>query len=460
VHLNNLPTFDFFAGMRDLTTGRVGEQILKFTAPMLLGNLFQQTYNIVDCIIVGKLIGKEALAAVGASFPIIFMLISFVIGIASGGTVVISQYFGAKDYLRVRKAIDTMYIFIFFASILIMAIGITFSEDIFRMIRLPAEIIPQATSYLKIFLLGTIVLFGFNGTCSILRGIGDSVTPLLFLIISSLINILLAILFVKYFGWGIKGAAWATVISQAIAFFSAVIYLNKTHKLIQLRLKEITFDREIFWKSINIGLPSGFQQTFVSMGMIALFRIVNGYGANIIAAYSVAGRIDNFAMMPAMNFGQALSTFTGQNIGANKKKRVRSGLIATLGISIITSAIISMGVILLRYPLMKLFTNDVDVIAEGAKYLLIVGSCYMIFSAMFSFNGLLRGAGDTLIPMFITLLSLWIVRIPFAYLLSNRIGEIGIWWAVPIAWAIGAIFSFLYYLTGNWKNKAIVKYDN
>lgn len=446
--------------MKDLTTGNVSRQILKFTAPMLLGNLLQQTYSIVDCIIVGRLIGKEALAAVGASFPIIFVLISFVIGIASGGTIVISQYYGAKDYIRVRKAIDTMYIFAFFASIVVMTFGIIFGAEIFRMIKLPAEIIPQATLYLRIFLSGTIVIFGFNGTSAILRGIGDSVTPLIFLVISSIINVFLVIIFVKYLHLGIGGAAWATVISQALAFFGSVIYLNKTHKLIRLRFRELVFDREIFWKSFKIGLPSGFQQTFVSLGMIAIFRIINGFGANIIAAYTVVGRIDNFAMMPAMNFGQAISTFTGQNIGANKKKRAQSGLIATITMSSLISLIITIVVIAFRYPIMAMFTTDEAVISIGAEYLIIVSSCYIIFSVMFSLNGLLRGAGDTLFPMLITLLSLWIIRIPFAYFLSNSIGEKGIWWAIPIAWLAGALFSFFYYLTGKWKNKGLIYYEN
>jgi putative MATE family efflux protein len=446
--------------MRDLTTGNVGRQILKFTTPMLLGNLFQQTYSIVDCIIVGRLIGKEALAAVGASFPIIFALISFAIGIASGGTILISQYFGAKDYVRVRKAIDTMYIFAFFASIVIMTVGLFFGADIFRMIKLPVQIIPQATAYLNIFLAGTIVIFGFNGTCAILRGIGDSVTPLLFLVISSNINVFLVILFVKYFHMGISGAAWATVLSQALAFLASIIYLNKTHKLIRLRLNNLVFDREIFWKSLKIGLPSGFQQTFVSLGMIAIFRIINGFGANIIAAYTVVGRIDNFAMMPAMNFGQAISAFTGQNIGANKKKRVRSGLISTITMSSFISFIITIVVIVFRTPIMSMFTTDKAVISIGAEYLIIVSSCYIIFSIMFSLNGVLRGTGDTLIPMLITLLSLWIIRIPFAYFLSYRMGEQGIWWAIPIAWLAGALFSFSYYLTGKWENKGVINYEN
>jgi putative MATE family efflux protein len=446
--------------MRDLTTGNISKQILKFTGPMLVGNLFQQTYSIIDCILVGKLLGKDALAAVGASFPIIFMLVSLVIGIASGGTVLISQYYGAKDFTKVRKTIDTLYIFIFIASIVITITGILLSTHIFQIIKLPPEIMPNAVVYLNTFLLGTIFLFGFNGISAILRGLGDSVTPLIFLVIASIINIMLVIIFIKYLKLGIKGAAWATVLSQTVAFFLAIIYLNKNHKLVRIRFMNLHFDWAIFRQTFRIGLPSGFQQTIVSVGMVALLRIVSGYGAIVLAAYSIVGRIDNFAMMPAMNFGQALSSFTGQNIGANLRKRVHFGLLATLGISVMTSAVIAILVIFLKYPLMKMFTNDPGIISVGSNYLIIVSSFYIIFSIMFSFNGLLRGAGDTLIPMFITLLSLWIVRIPFAYFLSHHIGETGIWWAIPIAWVIGAVFSFLYYLSGKWKTNGVVKFDN
>ncbi|MBN2523998.1 MAG: MATE family efflux transporter [Bacteroidales bacterium] len=444
--------------MKDLTKGHVGGNILRFAAPMLVGNIFQQSYNIVDSIIVGQVLGKEALAAVGASFPIIFALISFVIGIASGGTIVVSQYFGAKDYKRVRRAIDTMYIFVFFASIIIMTVGITFSDEIFRMTRLPSEVIPQATVYLNTFLLGTVLLFGFNGTSAILRGLGDSITPLVFMIIASISNIGFDILFVKYLGFGIRGAAWATILSHGGAFITAVFYLNKTHKLIQLKLRELVFDWEIFWKSVRIGIPSGFQQTFVSFGMIALFRIVNAFGTDVVAAYSVAGRIDSFAMLPAMTFGQALSTFVGQNMGANKAERVRSGFLTTLGMSSFISITITAVIIIFRFSLMNLFTKDTNVIDIGVDYLIIVSSSYIVFTTMFSINGVLRGSGDTIVPMFITLFSLWIIRIPFAYFLSEHYGEVGIWWAVPIAWLIGALFSFFYYLTGNWKKKVIVKY--
>ena len=464
--------------MKDLTTGKEGNVILHFAMPMLLGNLFQQTYSFFDSIIVGRLIGDEALAAVGASFPIIFALISFVIGIASGGTIVISQYFGAKDYSNVKKAIDTILIFVFAMSIIIMVVGITFSRQIFELTGLPDEVIPYATVYLNIFLCGTILLFGFNGVSAILRGTGDSKTPLYFIISASVLNIALDYIFIKFFNWGIRGAALATVIAHGSTFLAAAIYLNKTHKLIRISFTKMTFDIKVFFQSLRIGLPSGFQQTFVSFGMIALYVIVNHFDTNVITAYSAAGRIDNLAMLPAMTFGQALSTFVGQNVGAGKIDRVIKGLKSTLKISISVSLIITTIVVLFRYKLMGFFSKSPDVVSVGAEYLVIVSSAYFIFSIMFSLNGIMRGSGDTLVPMFITLFSLWIIRIPIASLLTGRfytfltekginihmpeiftgsLAERGVWLAVPIAWAAGAVFSFIYFKTGRWKKKGVIK---
>ncbi len=442
--------------MKDLTTGKEGSLILKFALPMLLGNVFQQLYNIVDSIIVGNFIGKEALAAVGASFPIIFAFLSLIIGIVSGSTIVISQYFGAKDIEKVKRTIDTLFIFLFFASIVISIVGIIFSEDIFRMLRLPEEIIPQAKTYFNIFIGGVIVSFGFNGTSAVLRGLGDSKTPLYFLIISTIINIGLDLLFVLVFKWGIAGVAIASVIAQGGAFLTAIIYLNRNHKIIRFSFTKLVFDKDIFKKSIRIGLPTGIQQTFVAVGMTALISIVNTFGTNVIAAYSVVMRISSLASLPAMNFAAALSTFVGQNIGAKKIERIKSGFISTLKMSSLISITVSAFVLLGSGFLMNLFTNDTEVIRIGKEYLMIVGAFYVIFSAMFSISGVMRGAGDTLIPMFISLIALWIIRIPSAWLLSREFGEVGIWWAMPIGWFVGFILSFIYYLTGNWKKKVIV----
>lgn len=448
--------------MKDLTSGNETKLILRFATPMLLGNLFQQLYNIVDSVVVGKFIGTEALAAVGSSFPIVFSLISLIIGVASGGTIIIAQYFGARNFERVKASIGTLYIFLFWASISVTIIGIIFSGTIFRLIQLPEEIIPQAKTYLNIYFLGMIGFFGFNATSAILRGLGDSKTPLYFLILSTFFNIVFDLLFVIVFKWGIAGAAVATVISQGGAFITAVFYLNRTHEVIQISWREFKFDKDIFRKTLKIGLPTGLQHTFVSLGMTVVQVIVNRFGTNVIAAYAAATRLDSLAILPAMNFGMALSTFVGQNIGAGKTDRIKSGLKSTLLMSSVVSlAVTSIMVFFGRY-LIQLFvmSSETEVILVGSEYLVIVSSFYIVFSVMFSINGVMRGAGDTLIPMFITFFSLWMVRIPVAYFLSERIGESGIWWAIPVAWITGAVFAYLYYRTGKWKEKAVVRHSS
>lgn len=442
--------------MKDLTKGKEGKLILKFALPMLFGNVFQQLYNVVDSVIVGNFIGKEALAAVGASFPIIFAFLSLIIGIGSGSTIVIAQYFGAKNIEKVKNTINTHFIFLIFSSIIISILGIIFSEDIFRMLRLPEEIIPQAKTYFNIIIGGIIVSFGFNGTSAILRGLGDSKTPLYFLIISTFINIGLDLLFVIVLKWGIEGVAIASVIAQGGAFLTAIIYLNRTHKIVHFSFKDLKFDTEIFKKSIRIGLPTGIQQTFVALGMMALISIVNGFGTDVIAAYSVATRIDSIAALPGMNFAAALATFVGQNIGAKKVDRVRAGFIATLKMSSLVSLIVTASVLIFSKFIINLFTDDPEVIRIGRDYLIIVSSFYIVFTSMFTISGVMRGAGDTLIPMFITLIALWGIRIPGAWILSGKLNEIGIWWAIPMGWFIGFLLSYIYYLTGNWKKKSVI----
>ncbi len=446
--------------MKDLTVGKEGSLIFKFAMPMLLGNVFQQLYTIVNSVIIGKTLGITALAAVGASFPIIFMLISMIIGIGTGSTIVIAQYYGAKDLEKVRKAIDTMYIFLFFASVIISVFGIYFSEHIFRLTGLPEDVIPEAKIYLNVYLSGIIFLFGFNGTSSALRGLGDSKTPLYFLVAANLINIILDLLFIVVFKMGVEGAALGTVISQAGAFITMILYLNKKHDLVKLYIRKLQFDKEIFYKSIKIGIPTGFQQTFVALGMVALFGIVNRYGTDVIAAFSVAGRLDSFASLPAMNFGAALSAFVGQNLGANKPHRVKNGLKATFLMTSILSVLVTLSLLAFGRYVMAMFSSDVHVIDIGYQYLIIVSSFYIVFSTMFVIGGVMRGAGDTLIPMFITLFALWVVRIPLAYFLAPKFGVIGIWWAIPIAWCIGMLLSYAYYLTGRWKTKVVVKYND
>lgn len=445
--------------MKDLTVGNEGKLILNFALPMLLGNVFQQMYNVVDSIIIGKFLGTEALAAVGASFPLIFTMIAFIIGITIGSTIVISQYFGAKQMDKVKRAIDTLYIFMFFASIALTAVGIFFSDDIFRLISLPDDVIPLAVDYFNVYAIGFVFFFGFQGTSAIMRGLGDSKTPLYFLIIATIMNIGLDLFFVLVLKWGVKGVAGATVISQIGAFFTIVFYLNRYHTFLDFSPLKMRFDKEMFTKSLKIGLPSGIQMAFVSVGFLALYRIVNVFGTATIAAYSIAMRIDSFASLPAMNFSSALSTFVGHNVGANKFERIGRGLAATMKMtSIITISVTLLAIVFAR-PLFRLFTNDTQVVEIGIQYLYIVSPFYIMFSAMFIFMGVLRGAGETIIPMILTIISLWIVRVPASYYLSQAIGVNGIWWGIPIAWAVGIVGSIWYYSTGRWKNKAVVKHN-
>ncbi len=437
---------------------------------MLLGHMFQQLYTFVDQIIVGRVLGKEALAAVGASFPIIFTLIALIIGIATGGTIVISQFFGAKDFKKVKRAIDTLFIVMAFSAVIMTVVGLAFSEDIFRLIKLPEELMESANTYFTIYVSGLVVFFGYNSVAAILRGLGDSITPLYFLVLATLLNIGLDLLFIIKLGWGVEGAALATIIAQGISFMVAVYYLNNNHELIKFNIREFAFDREIFKQSMKIGLPTGLQQTFVAVGMLALMGIVNGFGTDVVAAYTAAGRLDSLAIIPSMVFATALSTFVGQNIGAGKVERIKKGLSRTLLMASLVAIGTTALIIIFKTPLMGLFTTDPEVIRIGGEYLTIVTSFYLLFTGMFIYSGVMRGAGDTIIPMFLTLFSLWIIRIPAALYLSKDtvhflgltikgagLGADGIWWSIPAGWGIGMVLSIIYYRTGRWKNKSVIK---
>ena len=443
--------------MKNLTEGDVGKNIMSFALPLLLGNVFQQFYNITDSIVVGRFISEKALAATGASFYIIFVLISLVIGIANGGTILISQFFGAKRYKDVKLTIDTVYIMMFSLSFVLSLLGIYFSEDIFRWILLPEDIIPQATTYLNIYLVGMVPLFGFNGTNAILRGLGDSRTPLVFVIVSALLNIVLDLVFVLVFDFGLAGVASATVIAQTSVFIAGVIYLNKKHELINLNFFNLKFDKNIFIKSMKIGLPSGMQTLFVSLGMLAVLSIVNPFGEDVIAAYTVASRIDSLAILPAMSFSMALSTFTGQNLGAKKPERVKQGLYFTIKSNSVISVFFTLVAIFFGRYIMSAFSPKPEIIEIGYEYLVIVSSFYIAFSTMFAFHAIFRGAGDTIVPMFITLFSLWVIRVPISYYFSQFMGSTGIWWGIPTAWCTGMILTFLYYRIGRWKTRVVIK---
>ncbi len=443
--------------INDFTQGSEWRQILRFALPMMLGNLFMQLYQLVDTIIVGQSIGTEALAAVGASTPVVFMTTALVTGIGIGASVVISQYFGAKKIDRIQKTSDTLFIFLLVMGAIVSIAGYFLSDDILRLMRLPVESLPMGTDYLQIYLGGSILLFGYNSVAAILRGLGDSKTPLYFLIVASILNIILDLLFILAFDWGVKGAAWATIVSQGISFLLSIWWVNRKSSLLRIDLLRLKFNNYIFSQCLRLGLPTGIQQVCVAVGMMALMGIVNKFGFEITASYTTAQRIDSLIALPVMNFAAALTSFVGQNMGAGNLTRIKRGLKATLLMTITTCLIINTFIILFGKNIMMLFTDDPSVIKIGAECLVVLNSFYIIFGIMFIFNGMLRGVGATIFPMLTTLVALWFIRVPAAAYLSTEFGYTGIWWSFPIGWTAGMLGAVTYYLSGRWKKSGIIK---
>jgi putative MATE family efflux protein len=443
--------------MKDLTRGGEAKLIVLFAVPMLIGNVFQQFYNMVDSWVVGRYVGTEALAAVGVSFPIIFLMVALVMGLSMGSNVLIAQYYGAKDMRRVRAAVDTTYIVLFSSSAILSIVAIFSTVPILRLLRVPESVMPQAAEYLRIIFAGMILSFGYNGVSAILRGLGDSMTPLFMLIVATILNVFLDLLFVRAFGWGVAGVAWATVIAQGVSFIGSVLYLNHTHELLKTNFLKLHFDREIFALSLKIGLPSGVQQTLVSLGMMFMTAVVNGFGATVMAGFAAGSRIDSFVGMPAMNVGMALSTFVGQNLGAGRPDRARRGYRAALLIGIGITVVLCAVLLLFGKHLVGIFTTDGEVIRIGARYLTVIAPFYIAFTIMFVTNGLIRGAGEAMIPLLSTLLAMWFIRVPCAVLFSGLWGVDGIWWAMPTGWIVGMLVAFTYYRSGRWTKKVVVR---
>ena len=444
-------------GHRDLTEGAVGSVILRFALPLLLGNLLQQLYNVTDSVIVGQFLGKQALAAVSASFFIYYFIISLVIGIGSGTSVVISQFFGAKQFDKVQRAFSSFFIFMLVAGILLSIAGIIFAEPMFRLTNTPEDVIPQAVIYFRIYVGGTFLFVTFNSIISILRGVGESVRPMLFILLTTVLNVILDLVFIAVFHWGIEGAARATVIAQGIGMCVALAYINNTHPLLSIKKKDLVFDTSLFKEGLRIGLPTSVQQCAISLGLIALLGIVNSFGTETLTAYGAAGKIDTIIIQAVLTLSGALAAFCGQNIGARRLDRVREGVRFAMLVNVVLGLATFTAIYFFGDTMMLAFTNDPEVIAIGQEYLLIIGGFFIVHGGLNVFNGALRGAGDTLFTMVVSLTCLWLIRIPLAYWFSSIWGRVGIWWAIGASLCIGLAVTYIYYRLGFWKNKGAVR---
>ncbi|TYP46579.1 MATE family efflux transporter [Thermosediminibacter litoriperuensis] len=441
----------------DFTVGSIPAHLIKFSIPLFAGNLLQTLYNTVDAIWVGKFLGAEALAAVSVSFPIIFVLLSMVVGMTMATTVLVGQYKGAGDMLMVKKTINTSLFFLTLLAVAVSAIGIIFHRPILEMMNTPANLIDPASGYMNIFFSGLIFMFAYNTLSAILRGLGDSRTPLVFLFYSTVINIILDPLFIFGYGplprMGVNGVALATVISQGVSFYLAARYLNRKNHILTLRASEIKYDGDLVKRIIKIGLPAGIQQTVVALGGTAIMAVVNSFGPLVVAAWGAASKIDSFSFMPSMSLGLAASSLSAQNIGAQKYDRVKEVMKWGSLLSIAISGLVTIAVFAFPGELLALFTSDPVLVAEGAGILKILGVSYIPFGLLWVSNGILRGAGNTLVPMIISIFSLWGLRVPLAYYLANftPLKSTGIWVAISSSMIISSALSLAYYYSGYWK---------
>lgn len=449
---------------KDLTVGSIPRHILAYSIPMLIGNLARTSYHIINIIWVGHLVGKDAVGAVGVSFPIIFVLIGIFIGMSLGTMVLVAQYYGAKRYDMVEKVVNNSFLLSLIIGGFFTVTGIFLSDYLLKLMDTPPENFAMASGYLKLNLAGFILLYMDFLIHSILRGIGNTMIPLVFSCISMGMNAIIDPFFIGGFGSfplnGLNGAAYATLISEAVSLVISIIYLNKKDKMIAFNPKKLIFDRHITSMIFKIGLPSVAQQSLVALSVMFITTFVNAFGSAATNAFGAVGRIDMFVFLPAMSMGMAVSTLTGQNLGANKPERIKDifkwGNVMTSSITVCLSLI----VVFLARPILILFGlgNDANVMDIGIEYMRIVGSCYVFFAIMSVASGVINGAGHTIITMFFTFLSLWAIRVPLAWFLSKTgLGLRGIWIAISLSFAITMIISLIYYFSGKWKKSVIVK---
>lgn len=449
---------------KDFTIGNIPRHLLYFSIPMLLGNLIQIGHSIINTIWVGHLVGEDAVGAIGVSFPIFFILIGFAMGISMATTILVSQYYGAKDFLMVKRVVNNSFSLSLILGMGLTIAGILWRGNLLRFMETPSENFSLASDYLKISLAGFILLYLAILISSILRGIGDTVTPLAFMAIGIGMNAVLDPFLIGGLGpfprLGLNGAAYATLISQIIAMGISLIYLNWKSHLVAFHPKNLILDKALTSLLFKIGLPTIVQQSLISLGNLFVLSFVNAFGSAATNAFGAVGRVDMLAFMPGMSMSMAVSAITGQNLGANKPQRVKEifrwGVLMTSFITIL----ISLFAVFFSKIILRMFGlgNDIEVMRIGMRYLQIVGSSYIFLAILFVTNGIINGAGHTLMTMIITLLSLWLVRVPGSWLLSKTsLGVTGIWISIAFSFVVTMVVSLTYYFSGRWKKPVIFR---
>lgn len=449
----------------DMTVGKPWEKIAVFTVPMVIGNIAQQLYNTVDSIVVGRYVGDNALAAVGSASPILNLLLVLFIGISVGAGVMVSQYFGAKEREELSRTIGNCITLTLVASLIIMALGLLGVRPLLELLKTPDSIIDWSASYLMVLMLGVAGVAYYNILCGILRGLGDSISALVYLLIATVLNIALDIWFVAGLNMGVMGVALATVIAQAVSGALCMLKLMRMKEVFDLKLCYLKPEKENTKTIIRLGLPSGLTQAIFSMAMVIVQSLTNSFGELVIAANVIIMRVDGFAMMPNFSFGTAMTTYAGQNVGAGRMDRVEQGAKqGTLMAAGVSAAITSLILVFGRY-LMEIFTSTQELVTLSADMMKILAVGYVAMAVTQSLSGVMRGAGDTVTPMWISILTTVVIRVPLAYgivyltktpQMPNGRSE-AIWISLLCSWVVGAVITVICYRRGKWKTRGIKK---
>ena len=446
---------------RDMTQGAPWKRIAEFAFPMLLGNFAQQLYNTADSVIVGIYVGDNALAAVGSAMPILNLLLALFVGIATGAGIVISQHFGAKDREGLSCAIGNCITLTALASLLIMLVGPLITRPFLEMLGTPDSIIDWCTNYLNIFFWGIAGFFFYNMLSGILRGMGDSFTALLFLLVSAALNVGLDLWFVGGFNMGVPGVALATVIAQGISAVLCWIKLMRMKEVFDLNRKTLKLVPAISLRILKIGIPSGITQAIMAAAGMVVQRLTNSMGETVIACNVIIMRVDGFAMLPNMTFGQAMSVYTGQNVGAGKLDRVHKGTKQGTVMGLATSAAITAILLLFGKYLFGIFTETQELIDLAVKMMRVLAVGYICVSVSQVLGGVMRGAGDTVTPMWISILSIILLRVPTAYIMAAITKSetypnghpVSIFTSLLVSWSLGMAISLVVFGMGKWKEK-------
>lgn len=442
-----------------MTSGNIYEKIALFALPLLLGNFFQLMYNTIDSIIVGNYVGKTALAAVGASTPIINLMIGFFQGLATGAGVIISRYYGARKKDEVSRSVHSFILFSILFGILLGIVGCVLSPHILRWIGTQADYYSDAESYLFVYFTGVAFLTVYNAGTGVLQAVGDSKNPLYFLIATSILNIFLDIWFVRYMNMGVTGAALATIISEAVSMILVIRLLFKTEDEYRLTLKKMRIDFSILKNIVEIGVPAGVQSMIVSVSNIVVMAYINSFGAAGVAGFSCSNKIDNFMGLPVNSLMLAITTFCGQNLGAGNFERVKKGVNASLIMSI--SIVVGLGILVMIFSdsLMRIFTQEADVIEDGTLILRTMCPFYIFLCFHQVYSGALRASGRSSVPMITSIVSFVVIRQIFLAIFTKTISDITIiGWGYSITWGIAAVLTGIYYFASGWLKKEEEKY--